>query len=51
MEEDDAGSDEDEKNLVLNLITKAVLKSFKQKHVVNEQLHLNSTFVCTSLID
>lgn len=36
VEEDDAESDDDEKNLILNLITKAVLKSIKQKHLVNE---------------
>ena len=51
VEEEDVGSDDDEKNLILNLITKTVLKSIKKKHVVNEQQHLNSTFVCTSLID
>lgn len=36
VEEDDAESDSDEKSLILNLITKAVLKSIKQKHMVNE---------------
>ena len=37
VEEEDVGSDDDEKNLILNLITKTVLKSIKKRHVVNEQ--------------